>query len=150
VAITAKHFDRSVIEGFVKEWQDAFDRGQYETMAAAYSDDAVLSGTGVPTVTGRVAILQFWRTACEGARHAGIRRTVHIDQYDNCGGLAYLQGTVALRAGDRTTIVWYVTVWRFGECGWKIVADISTAVARMDEPAPSTSDELAGGRPERE
>ena len=43
---------------------------------------------------------------------------------------------MALKAGDRTTIVWYVTVWkRFGERDWKIVADTSTVIGRMDEPA---------------
>lgn len=118
----------------MQAWQKAFDRGEYETMAAAYSDDAVLSGTGVPTVTGRGAILQFWRTACAGAKRTGIRRTVHAEQFDSCGGLAYLQGTVALRAGHDTTVVWFVTVWkRFGDSEWKIVADTSTVVAHTHE-----------------
>jgi len=101
-------------------------------MAASYSDDAVLSGTGFATLNGRSAIAQFWRTACEGARRAGVRRTVHTDQYDSCGDVGYIQGTVVLTADDTTTVVWYVTVWkRFGDSGWKIVADTSTSVAQM-------------------
>jgi ketosteroid isomerase-like protein len=128
--ITSKHFDRPAIEQFAQAWQEAFDRGEYEAMAAAYSDDAVLSGTGVPTITGRDAIQQFWRRACEGANRAGIRRTVHTDQFDSCGELAYLQGTVALRANTGATVVWFVTVWkRFGASDWKIVADTSAIVA---------------------
>lgn len=138
-----KHFDRAAIEQFVQAWQDAFDRGEYEAMAAAYSDDAVLSGTGVPTVRGRAAIRQFWRIACEGARRAGIRRTVHTDQFDSCGDLGYLQGTVALRVRDGSIVAWYVTVWkRFGEREWKIIADTSTLVAHADGLAFSW-DELA-------
>jgi ketosteroid isomerase-like protein len=132
--ITARHFERPAIERFVRAWQDAFDRGEYEALAASYADEAVLSSAGVPAVTGRDAIVQFWRTACEGAKHAGIRRTVHTDQYDSCGDLAYLRGTVALKAETRTTVVWYVTVWkRFGDSAWKIVADTSTIVARVHE-----------------
>ena len=133
VVITERHFERPAIERFVRAWQDAFDRGEYEAMATSYSDDAVLSGTGVPTVIGRAAIPQFWRTACEGANHAGIRRTVHPDQHDSCGDLAYLQGTVALKANDGTTVIWFVTVWRrFGDRDWKIVADTSTVVVHVD------------------
>jgi uncharacterized protein (TIGR02246 family) len=134
VVITERHFERPAIERFVRAWQDAFDRGDYEAMATSYSDDAVLSGTGVPTLIGRAAIRHFWRKACEGANHAGIRRTVHADRHDSCGGLAYLQGTVTLKANESTTVVWFVTVWkRFGDREWKIVADASTVVAHLDE-----------------
>jgi ketosteroid isomerase-like protein len=134
VVITERHFERPAIERFVRGWEDAFDRGEYEAMASSYADDAVLSGTGVPTVIGRAAIRQFWRAACDGANNAGIRRTVHPDQHDSCGDLAYLQGTVTLKANDSTTVVWFVTVWkRFGDREWKIVADTSTVVAHLDE-----------------
>jgi hypothetical protein len=68
---------------------------------------------------------------------------VHTDQYDSCGDLAYLQGTVTLHADSRTTVVWYVTVWkRCGESEWKIVADTSTVVARVD-----ATSEIPGCRP---
>jgi ketosteroid isomerase-like protein len=133
--ITSSHFDRPAIERFVQAWQDAFDRGQFDAMAASYSDDAVLSGTGIATLNGRAAIARFWRAACEGAKCAGVRRTVHTDQYDSCGDLGYIQGTVVLTANDTTTVVWYVTVWkRFGERSWRIVADTSTSVAQMQDP----------------
>jgi len=77
--VHGRPFERPVVERFVRAWQDAFDRGDYEAMAAAYSEDAVLRATDMPTVSGREAIVRFWRTACEGAKHAGIRRTVHTD-----------------------------------------------------------------------
>ena len=132
--VTGRHFERPAVARFVRAWQDAFDRGDYEAMASAYSDDAVLRATGMPAVSGRDAIVQFWRTACEGAKHAGIRRTVHTDQYDSCGDLAYLQGTVTLNADSGATVVWYVTVWkRCSDSDWKIAADTSTVVARVGE-----------------
>ena len=63
--------------------------------------------------------------------------TVHTDQYDSCGDVGYIQGTVVLTANDTTTVARYVTVWkRFGDRSWKIVADTSTSVAQIqDTPA---------------
>jgi uncharacterized protein (TIGR02246 family) len=132
--VTARHFERPAIERFVRAWQDAFDRGDYEALAAAYADEAVVNATGMPALRGRDAIVEFWRTVCEGAKLAGIQRTVHTDQYDSCGDLAYLQGTVTLTANSHTTVAWYVTVWkRCGEREWKIVADTSTVVAHVHD-----------------
>jgi ketosteroid isomerase-like protein len=129
--MTAREFER-----FVRAWEDAFERGEYQAMAASYSDDAVLRGTGLPTVSGRAAIAEFWRTASEGARQAGVERRVHAEHYDSCGDLAYLQGTVTLEAGSGATVAWFVTVWkRYGDSDWKIVSDTSTIVVRVQEAA---------------
>jgi ketosteroid isomerase-like protein len=58
---------------------------------------------------------------------------VHADQYDNCGDLAYLQGTVSLTSRqDGRTVVWFVTLWkRHADRSWRILADTSTVVARI-------------------
>jgi ketosteroid isomerase-like protein len=76
--------------------------------------------------------MQFWRHACAGAQQRGILRTVHADQYDTCGDLAYLQGTVSLTSRlDGRTVVWFVTLWRrHADRNWRILADTSTVVAR--------------------
>jgi len=123
-------FEWHDIEQFVRAWDVAFDRGQSASMAAVYTDDAMLVA-GDSCVIGRRAIAQFWREACAGAQRSGVRRTVHADQYDTCGDLAYLQGTVSLRteAGE-PTVVWFVAIWkRHAEGSWRILADTSTVVA---------------------
>lgn len=130
--IPEREFRQPAIERFVRDWHEAFERGDYERMASSYADDAVLRTTGLPTVSGRAAIVQFWRNACDGAARAGVQRAVHTDQHASCGNLAYLRGTVTLTAERHTTVVWFVTVWqRFGDHHWKIVADTSTVVARL-------------------
>jgi ketosteroid isomerase-like protein len=57
---------------------------------------------------------------------------VHVDQYDSCGDLAYLQGTVSLKTdGAAPTVVWFVTIWkRHADSVWRILADASTVVVR--------------------
>lgn len=125
-------FDQHDIEQFVRSWDAAFHSGDYEAMADMYEQDAMLVASGTCTVFGRPAITQFWRHACAGAQQLGLRRTVHADQYDNCGDLAYLQGTVSLTSGlDGRTVVWFVTLWkRHADRSWRILADTSTVVAR--------------------
>ena len=115
----------------MRAWDAAFDRVDSESMTAMYTNDAMLVA-GDRCAIGRSAIAQFWRIACLGAQQSGIRRTVHVDQYDTCGDLAYLQGTVSLRteAGE-PTVVWFVTIWkRHADSSWRILADTSTVVAR--------------------
>jgi ketosteroid isomerase-like protein len=127
-------FERYDLEQFVRQWEVAFDRGQYEAMAAIYDENAVLVAGDTPAIVGQRAIAQFWRNACAAANQLGIRRLVHTDQFDSCGDLAYLQGTVSMKSdpGD-TTVVWFVTVWKRQEDGtWRIVADTSTVAARAE------------------
>jgi ketosteroid isomerase-like protein len=131
--ISVTDFDRHDLEEFVRAWDTAFDRGEYEAMAAVYDDDAMLVATDTSAFIGRPAITQFWRNACAGAKQRGIRRTVHTDQYDSCGDLGYVQGTVSLKSHvGGTTVVWFVTLWkRHADRTWRIVADTSTVAARV-------------------
>jgi uncharacterized protein (TIGR02246 family) len=140
--IAVTHFDRFEIERFVRAWEQAFDRGDYEAMAECYADNAMLVATATPPVVGRPAITEFWRKACEGARRERIQRLVHADQYDSCKDLGYVQGTVSLkRAIGTTTVVWFVTLWTNHVDGtWRIVADTSTVLA-----AGNQAGALSGG-----
>ncbi len=132
IALSLQGFDWVAIARFVREWQNAFDAGRFDAMAALYADSALLVADGMKPVAGRAAISDFWRNACERAGRAGIRRTIHFDQYDSCGDIGYLQGTVCLRGGGGdVTVVWFVTVWqRHVDGAWRIVADTSSVVVR--------------------
>ena len=98
------------------------------TIGAIYDDHAIVIACDGAAFTGRPAITEFWRKACADAQERGIRRIVHTDQYDSCGDLAYLQGTVSLKSNmGETTVVWFVTLWkRYADGTWRIVADTST------------------------
>src|SRR5690242_21657800 len=88
--------ERREAEEFVRSWQRWFDSGDYQTMAGYYADDARLIATHLPTVPGRAAIEHFWRIACDGARAAGVKRTVHLEKVESAGDLGYMRGTVLL------------------------------------------------------
>lgn len=126
--ISVEKFDRQGVEAFARAWGRAFERGEYNAIAAVYDDRATLVPGDASPVVGRAAIVDFWRATCAGAQRRGTRRTVHIDQYDYCRDAAYLQGTVSLQSdtGD-TTVVWFVTVWRrHRDDTWRIVTDMSS------------------------
>ena len=121
--------DRETLAQFVREWEQLFDEGDHRRMAAFYTEDALLIATQRETEVGRPAIEEFWRTACAGARAAGMSRTVHLDAVESSGELGYLRGIVRLRyAGAADAIrVRYVTVWRREHDGaWRIAVDISS------------------------
>jgi len=127
-------FDRQGIARFVRDWDRAFERGEYTDLAAVYDDYATLVFNDALPFIGRHAIAEFWREACVAASARGLRRATHVDQYDYCGDAAYVQGTVTLTsdAQGTTTVVWFVMVWkRQHRAGpWQIVADISSVAAR--------------------
>src|SRR5215218_3867942 len=125
-------FERHQLEEFVRAWDTAFRRGDAEAMAAVDDDHAILVASDASAIVGRPPITQFWQNACAAAHGRGVRRMVHTDQYDSCGGAAYLQGTVSLTSDlGHTTVFWFVTLWRRHADGrWRIVADTSAPAAR--------------------
>jgi uncharacterized protein (TIGR02246 family) len=128
---------RATVDRFLRAWERAFDDGDYRRMAATYTADARLIATQMETIEGRDAIEAFWRSACAGARDAGVRRSVALDEVRASDDLGFMRGVVTLRLarGGAPTRVRYVTIWRRESDGmWRLSVDISTA-------APST-----GGR----
>lgn len=129
--ISVVAFEPNELEEFVRAWDAAFRRGEYGAIAGVYDDDAVLVASDAPPVIGRPAITQFWHHACAEAQQRGVRRTVHTDQFDSCGDLAYLQGTVSVKSNlGETMVFWFVTLWKRYDRAWRIVADTSTPAAR--------------------
>lgn len=130
--------DPATVERFLRDWERAFDDGDFRRMAAFYADDARLIGTHLDTVVGRPAIETFWRTACEGGRATGLRRTIELDEADSSGDLGYLRGTVSLaRPGSAVPDrVRYVTLWRRAPDGvWRLTIDISSAAPPAGDTA---------------
>lgn len=132
-------FEPHDVQAFARRWEELFDQGDYRSIAATYAEDARLIATGTETIEGRQMIERFWRTACEGARAAGVRRTVHVDEVESAGTLGHMRGTVALRRADapEPITVRYVTLWRReGDGTWRLTTDISSAAPSASAARP--------------
>jgi uncharacterized protein (TIGR02246 family) len=115
------------VREFARYWETALNEADYRAMADYYTQDAQLIAHQTETVGGRAAIERFWRASSEGAKAAGVRRTVHLDDAGSDGGLGYLRGTVVLARAERATTVRYLTLWKREADGrWRIAVDISS------------------------
>lgn len=106
--------DREVVAPFMREWEQLFDDGDYRRMTSFYTEEAVIIAAQREIAAGRSMIEEFWRTACDGANSAGVRRTVHLDAVECSGQLGYLRGSVLLRVPGAAEVahIRYVTIWR--------------------------------------
>jgi uncharacterized protein (TIGR02246 family) len=130
----------ATVDRFLRDWQRAFDDGDYRRMAATYTADARLIATEMETIEGRDAIEAFWRAACAGARDAGVRRSVALDEVRASDDLGFMRGVVTLRFahGGPPTRVRYVTIWRREPDGmWRLSVDISSVAPSSGGAAPA-------------
>lgn len=125
-------FDGRTIAQFDRDWEAVFNRGDYQVIAASYTENARLIAAHTETIVGRSDIAAFWRHACEGRAAAHIRRIVHTEQVDVDERHASLCGTVSLQVAESTPVlVRFVTIWkRQPDSVWRIAIDISS-------PAPA-------------
>ena len=142
---------RDAVERFLREWERLFDAGDHRTMAAYYAEDARLIASQTETLVWRPAIDDFFSVASAGARAAGVRRTVHLDEAASDGTLGYVRGTVRLRWPNVGPVaeVRYVTLWKRERDGaWRLAVDISSPrpVAAHDVGHADHADHAEGAR----
>jgi ketosteroid isomerase-like protein len=119
------------IDEFIREFEDLFFAGDYASMSSYYASDAKLLAENMELVQGHPALEHFWQMACEGAKKMGIKRTIHVQNFESSGDLGYLTGIVAMEipngnAESLPTQTRYVTIWKRHHDGvWRIVIDIS-------------------------
>jgi uncharacterized protein (TIGR02246 family) len=119
------------VRDFARYWEAAFNEGDYHAVADYYTHDARLIASQTETIEGRPAIGQFWKAATEGAKAAGVRRTVQVEEAGCDGDLGYLRGTVVLARDGHATTARYLTLWKKEADGrWRIAIDISSPVPR--------------------
>lgn len=121
-------FNGRTIAQFDRDWEAVFNRGDYQVIAASYTENARLIAAHTEPIVGRGDIEAFWRHACEGAAAVHLRRVVHTEQVDVDDHHASLYGTVSLQVGDGSPVmVRFVTMWQRQRDGvWRIAIDIST------------------------
>jgi uncharacterized protein (TIGR02246 family) len=123
-------FDIDTAHEFARYYERVFYAGDYEAMAAMYTDDGRLIAQGMDVMVGRAAIEQFWKQACARSRAVGMKRSIHHDLVDSSGDVGYQHGRVVLEipAGTESNTITsrYLALWRRQADGlWRIALDIS-------------------------
>lgn len=93
--------DESDLAGRAAAWQEAFNSGDLEAVAAMYTEDGCRMPPNAETVDGRAAILENLRAAVD-AGAAEIEITV--TEAESVGDIGYGTGTYHLMAADGSDI----------------------------------------------
>ena len=118
---------QQAIEDTDARFVEAYNRGDVASVAALYTDDAVLLPPNLETLRGRQAIQEFWN----GARQMGVREVMlQTVSVEDSGHLAYEIGAYTLQiqpeGGEATTDKGkYMVIWkRQADGSWKLAVDI--------------------------
>ncbi len=118
---------RSHIETALATFAAAFNDGDGASVAALYTEDAVLLPPGGARVDGRDAVQAFWQGAIDGGI-GGL--TLEAIEVESSGNLAYEVGAFSLQApgenGASVTVSGkYIVVWKWtGAHNWQLHRDI--------------------------
>jgi ketosteroid isomerase-like protein len=124
---------QAITEGY-KTFEDAFFRGDADTISQMYTEDAELLVPEAPPIKGRTAIADAWR-GIVGAGGNTVR--VDIGEVQEGQDWAYDVGkfTASAPAGDVLNAGKYIVIWKQSTGSWKIHRDIFN----WDIPPANTS-----------
>ena len=122
--------DKAFLEAKTAEWANAFNAGDAATLAAMYSEDAVIYPPGMPPVQGRAGVQEVF----QGYIDTGASGDLHGQETFIEGDLAYKVGHYSLKNADGSPMDEgsYLEVWRKIDGQWWFVRDMWNS----DLPAP--------------
>ena len=136
------HSLREAIEASDAKWEEAFNSGNAEAVAALYTQSGAVLPPDAARVDGREDIQAFW----QGAMEAGVSdvdlRTIEVG---GDGDFAYSVGALTLQVpgenGEKVTVAGnFLVVWQRGDDGvWRLHRDMYSF-----DPPPA-NEWLAGG-----
>ena len=115
---------REAIAAGYKVFEQAFYRGDADTISQMYTEDAELLIPEVPLVSGREAIARVWKSILVSG---GNTVRVNTEEVQESGDWAYEVGTFTASAPDGAVLNAgkYVVIWKRQATGeWKIHRDI--------------------------
>ncbi len=114
--------ESSALAERAEAWQEAFNAGDIEAVAALYTEDARMLPPNGPMGTGRQAV----RTDLQGLLDAGLSGTLDTLETMVAGDLGYRLGTYVLNTSEGSVADKgkFIEVWRLVDGEWKISRDI--------------------------
>lgn len=122
---TAYPSARDAIEAWYDVAEDAFYRGDAETLARGYTDDAELFVVDGPVIRGKGAIAEYWKQVLAAG---GSKLNVETREVQETEHWAYETGrfTATTPSGQSLFVGKYIVIWkRDAEGTWKTHRDIS-------------------------
>ena len=123
---------RAYIDKQAVAFSEAFARGDFETLASMYTEDAIAFPPDAEMVKGRPAIKAFWK----GIHDSGVKGAkLTVMDVQSSGDLAAEVGTAVLtikppNQPEATQSAKYVVVWKRQKDGtWKLHRDIWNSVS---------------------
>jgi uncharacterized protein (TIGR02246 family) len=116
--------DKTTIAKLNDAWTAAFNKGDAQTVAAMYAEDAYVLPPGSDIVKGRAAIEAFWRQAAQQMTDA---KLTTLDVLPLGRNAAREIGTVTLKTKSQPpqeVVGKYAVVWRKIGGQWKLATDI--------------------------
>lgn len=119
--------DEQTIRASISRWHQLIQSKNAEGIALLFADEGIVMAPGQPSVSGREAVREFWRST---VKLPGMRLTLEPDRIDlsQSGDIAIdrgtyrFQGQVNGKALDESGK--YVVIWRKIGKDWKVVTDI--------------------------
>jgi uncharacterized protein (TIGR02246 family) len=118
----------------VAAWQDAYNAGDADKIAAMYADDGVVMAPNVPVATGRDAIRAMIAKQSAEAKAAGLTLAIKQGAMGVSGDLAWHSGSYTVNGADGAAVDGgsYMEMRRNSGGQWLITRDIWNS----DAPAP--------------
>ncbi len=115
--------DKATFEQLDRRFTAAFSKGDFEEVAALYTEDAYLLPPDTEIVTGRPKIREYWKSSAEQGKDLSLST---IDAQLLGSDFARTIGTFSykMKANDQEVKGKYLAVWRKAGSDWKISADI--------------------------
>lgn len=123
--------DKAQLREASKVWEQAFNAGDAEALAAVYATDAMLLPPNAAFVDGRKAITEFWAGFVTTAKGK-----LHIKEVSVQGDLAYILGTFELFGDDGEMVGAgkYIEIWNREGGDWQLYRDIWNASPSQPKP----------------
>ena len=138
--------DEAAIRAQTTAWEKAFAAGDAKALAALYADDAVLSPPGVPSVTGRAAIQEYFAKDVAAAKAAGATFALNPKtDVGVSGNMGWESGTYKVTVkGAVVETGKFLSVSRKKDGKWLYIRDTWNADA---SPAPAVASPVAAAPP---
>lgn len=116
----------STFHAGTSEWIAAYNAGEPERIVALYADDAVVMPPDAPAVSGRAALLSYFRSDIASSKEAGVTLAIeHVDGASS-GDLGWHSGTFEATATGGAVVGTgkFLEVWERRNGKWLMVQDI--------------------------